>query len=125
MPAGKLARLLGHLGLQVTPGGVSEAIARAARRCQPTYQALVRGVRDSPVVAPDETGWRVGGARAWLWAFAGAQVTVYRIAHGRGYSDAAAVLGFQFAPLALALPVRHAVCKLGACLHLEFAERFV
>jgi hypothetical protein len=28
-----------------------------------------------------------------LWAFAGAQVTVYRIAHGRGSTDAAAVLG--------------------------------
>lgn len=97
MPAGKIARLLGHLGLQVTPGGVTQAIARAARRCQPTYQALVEGVRASPVVAGDETGWRVGGARAWLWAFAGAQVTVYRIAHGRGYADAAAVLGEGYA----------------------------
>jgi len=97
MPAGKVARLLGHLGLQVTPGGVSQAIARAARRCQPTYQALVQGVRASPVVAGDETGWRVGGARAWLWAFVGGQVTVYRIAHGRGYTDAAAVLGEGYA----------------------------
>jgi transposase len=97
MPAGKIARLLGHLGLQVTPGGVTQAVARAARACQPTYQALVDGVRASPVVAPDETGWRVAGARAWLWAFAGAQVTVYRIAHGRGYADAAAVLGEGYA----------------------------
>jgi transposase len=93
VPAGKIARLLGHLGLDVTPGGVTQAVARAARRCQPTYQALIEGVRASPVVAPDETGWRVGGVRAWLWAFAGAQVTVYRIARGRGYTDAAAVLG--------------------------------
>jgi transposase len=97
MPAGKIARLLGHLGLTVTRGGVTQAIARAARRLQPTYQALVEGVRASPVVAPDETGWRVGGGRAWLWAFAGAQVTVYRIAHGRGYADAAAVLGEGYA----------------------------
>jgi transposase len=93
VPAGKIARLLGHLGLEVTPGGVTQAIARAARRCQPTYQALVAGVRASPVVAPDETGWRVDGRRAWLWTFVGAQLTLYRIAHGRGYADAAAVLG--------------------------------
>jgi transposase len=93
VPAGKIARLLGHLGLDVTPGGVTQAIARAARRCQPTYQALVAGVRASPVVAPDETGWRVDGRRAWLWTFVGAQLTLYRIAHGRGYADAAAVLG--------------------------------
>jgi transposase len=93
LPAGKIARLLGHLGLHVTPGGVTQAIARAARRCQPTYQALVAGVRASPVVAPDETGWRVGGVRAWLWVFVGAQLTLYRVARGRGYADAAALLG--------------------------------
>jgi hypothetical protein len=62
------------------PGGVVQAVARAARRAQPTYAALVEGVKASPVVAPDETGWRVGGRRAWLWAFAGQGITVYRIA---------------------------------------------
>jgi transposase len=75
VPAGKTAKLLAQLGLGVTAGGVVQAVARAARRAQPTYQALVAGVRASPVVAPDETGWRVDGAKAWLWAFAGDQVT--------------------------------------------------
>jgi transposase len=96
LPAGKVARLLGQLGLGVTAGGVTQAVARAARRCQPTYAALLEGVKASPVVAPDETGWRVGGRRTWLWAFAGQQVTVYRIAAHRGYDDAAAVLGEGF-----------------------------
>jgi transposase len=85
VPAAKIARLLGQLGVGVTAGGVVQAVARAARRAQPTYQALIQGVRASPVVAPDETGWRVGGVKAWLWAFVGEQVTVYRIAGGRGY----------------------------------------
>ena len=97
LPAGKVARLLGQLGLAVTPGGVTQAVARAARRCEPTYTALAEGVPASPVVAPDETGWRVGGRRAWLWAFAGQGVVVYRIAPGRGFTDAAAVLGEGFA----------------------------
>jgi transposase len=97
LPAGKIARLFAQLGLRLTPGGVVQAVARAARRCQPTYQALIQGVRASPVVAPDETGWRVGGIRAWLWTFVGEQVTVYRIAHGRGYADAVAVLGEGYA----------------------------
>jgi transposase len=95
--AGKIARLFGQLGLRITPGGVAQAVARASRACQPTYQALAQGVRASPVVAPDETGWRVGGIRAWLWTFVGEGVTVYRIAHGRGYQDAAAVLGEDYA----------------------------
>jgi transposase len=97
LPAGKVARLLGQFGLDLTPGGVTQAVARAARRASPTYQALLKGVRASPVVAPDETGWRVGGRRAWLWAFAGQGVVVYRVAPGRGYDDAAAVLGHDYA----------------------------
>jgi transposase len=66
VPAGKIAKLLAQLGLGGTAGGVVQAVARAARRAQPTYQALVAGVRASPVVAPDEAGWRVGGTKAWL-----------------------------------------------------------
>ena len=81
----------------MTAGGVTQAVARAARRSQPSYAALIDGVKASPVVASDETGWRVGGRRAWLWAFAGQQVTVYRIAAHRGYDDATAVLGEGFA----------------------------
>ena len=95
--AAKTARLLGQLGVGITAGGVVQAVARAARRAQPTYQTLIEGVRASPQVAPDETGWRVGGRRAWLWAFVGEQVTVYRIAHGRGYNDAEQVLGAGYA----------------------------
>jgi transposase len=97
VPAAKIAKLLAQLGVAVTAGGVVQAVARAARRAQPTYRALVGGVRASPVVAPDETGWRVGGGKAWLWAFVGQRVTVYRIAAGRGYQDAAQVLGADYA----------------------------
>jgi Transposase IS66 family len=93
LPAAKVARLLGQLGLQLTPGGVVGVLHRATRRARPTWDALVGGIRASPVVAPDETGWRVAGRRAWLWAFAGQGVVVYRIAQGRGFDDAAVVLG--------------------------------
>ena len=76
---------------------MTQALARAARRLKPTYAALVGGVQASPVVATDETGWRVGGQRAWRWASAGDGVTVYRIAAGRGFDDATAVLGADYA----------------------------
>jgi transposase len=96
LSATKIARVLGQFGLTLTPGGVTQAVARAGRRAQPTYAELVNGVRASPVVAPDETGWRVGGAKAWLWAFVGTALVVYRVATGegaRGYDTAATVLG--------------------------------
>jgi transposase len=94
---GDNARLLGWLGVPVSAGGIVRAVERAARRAEPTYIALVEGIQASPLVAPDETGWRVAGRRAWLWAFVGRGVTVYRIAGGRGFYDAAVVLGAGYA----------------------------
>ncbi|MDQ6775341.1 MAG: IS66 family transposase [Actinomycetota bacterium] len=93
----KTARALARFGIRVTAGGVVGAIARQSRALEPTYQALIEGVRASRAVAPDETGWRINGQKAWLWAFAGDQVTVYLIAPGRGYEHAVLILGEDYA----------------------------
>ncbi|MCA1701207.1 MAG: transposase, partial [Actinobacteria bacterium] len=92
----KTATALARFGIQITAGGVVQAIARQARRLEPTYQTLIEGVRSSRAVAPDETGWRINGQKAWLWAFAGDGVTVYLIAPGRGYEQAKLILGEDF-----------------------------
>ena len=93
----KTARTLELVGgISVTPGGVVQAVARQARALEPTYRALIESVRESPVVAPDETGWRVDGRKAWLWAFAGEDATVYLVASGRGYEEAKVILGEDF-----------------------------
>jgi transposase len=97
LPVAKVARVLAELcGLQVTAGGLHQALARLAAAATPTYQALVAGVRASLAVAADETGWRVCGTRQWLWVFVGDGVTVYLIADGRGYEQACIVLGAEF-----------------------------
>ena len=92
----KTAKALARFGIRITPGGVVQAIARQARCLEPTYQALIEGVSSSAAVAPDETGWRIGGQKAWLWAFAGEEVTVYLIAQGRGFEHAAQILGEDY-----------------------------
>lgn len=93
----KTAQALAQLGgISVTPGGVSQAVARQARVLAPTYQALIESLRASEAVSPDETGWRVGGRKAWLWGYVGDGVTVYQIAEGRGYEEAKQVLGAGF-----------------------------
>ncbi|MDQ3973783.1 MAG: IS66 family transposase [Actinomycetota bacterium] len=89
-----LARLA---GITLTPGGLVGALHRMADRLAPTDAALVATVRACPMVSPDETGWRVGGLRRWLWTFATASVVVYRILDGRGYDQAAGVLGPGYA----------------------------
>lgn len=95
---GKIATLFQQqYRLTVTRGGLVQAVQRAARHAQPTYAALCTTVRGSPMVSPDETGWKVGGHLQWLWAFATPDTTVYRIQPGRGFDEAAAVLGADFA----------------------------
>jgi transposase len=96
LSAAKTARALARFGIEITAGGVVQAIARQARALEPTYQALIEGARASAAVAPDETGWRINGQKAWLWAFAGENITVYVIAEGRGYEHAAGVHGADF-----------------------------
>jgi transposase len=95
---GKIVQLLrDRFGLTVTRGGLVHAVHRAARQTQPTYEALCATVRASPVVTPDETGWKVGGHPYWLWAFATSDTTAYAIEDGRGFAQAARMLGAEYA----------------------------
>lgn len=95
---GKTATVLEQaFGLRVSRGGLCQAMERVAEKAEPTYQALVEQVRGSPSVTPDETGWKVGGQLWWMWVFSTPQVTVYAIQPGRGFEQAARVLGTDFA----------------------------
>lgn len=97
LPYGKTAAVLEQaFGLRVSRAGLCQAMARVARKAEPTYDALIEQIRGSPSVTPDETGWRVGGRLWWMWAFSSSQVTVYAIQPGRGFEQAAEVLGADF-----------------------------
>jgi hypothetical protein len=62
LPVGKVAALFRQTWhLSVTARGIIRAIQRAGQRARPTYQALVTAIHDSPMVVPDETGWRENG----------------------------------------------------------------
>ena len=86
-------------GLEVARSTLCRAVARLAKAAEPSYEKLIENVRESQVVYPDETGWRIGGQSSWLWAFVTAQQTVYRIAKGRGYKEASEVLGEDYSGL--------------------------
>ena len=58
--------------------------------------SLVEKIRGSPVVYPDETGWKQGGRKAWLWVVTNLKETVYAIKRGRGYDEAVAILGEDY-----------------------------
>ncbi len=92
----KTTATMRELGIRLSPGGLVQALARIGDRCRPTYAALVETVRQSPVVIGDETGWRVQGEGAWLWIMTAEQVTVYGIREGRGFAEAASLLGADY-----------------------------
>jgi len=83
MPLGKTTAVLDKaFGLTLTPGGLSQALARLGKKCEPTYQDLISQVRMGPSVTMDESGWKVGGHPWWLWVAVTSDTTVYGILPG-------------------------------------------
>jgi transposase len=81
IPVRKVPLVLNTLtGLVLTQGAITQdALRRSRGRVGQVYQALRAGVRDSPVVYTDDTGWKVAGEQAHLMAFDPNQATVYQV----------------------------------------------
>jgi transposase len=69
---------------------------RCAERLRAVQQVIVRRVRQSPTLVPDETGWRIGGVTAWLHVAVGVDATAYLIDRQRGYEAAAKLIGEHY-----------------------------
>jgi transposase len=100
---GKMAALLKELaGLEVSRSALCRALLRMGKKLEPLYEELKAKIRNSPVVYPDETGWREGGHSVWLWVFTNRSETVYSIQPGRGYAEASEILGKGYAGVLVA-----------------------
>lgn len=92
------------LDFEMAASTLVRALLRLAKKAEPAYQRIRELVRTSPVVYPDETGWRIRGVKAWLHVFVGVRpdgtkIALYVIARYRGFSVAAWALGRNFAGL--------------------------
>jgi len=95
---GKVSRCLENLfGIELSRGGSAQVVWRAARRCEPVYQAICASVAAAPWSVVDETGWRVGGWPAWLHTLVGPQATAYVIDPTRSGAVAERILGSDYA----------------------------
>lgn len=83
-------------GLALSPGGLSQAVARVAKRLTPDYEQMLEQVRHSEVVYSDETGWWLDGPGYTLWVFTNQQTTYYRIVSSRSRETARSILGDAF-----------------------------
>jgi transposase len=98
MAHGKISRALHSLfGIRLTRGGSTHVVLRAARRAGPVYASLCETVQQAPWAVLDETGWRVGGQKAWLHALVGPDATAYVIDPTRSGDPAERILGLDYA----------------------------
>jgi len=94
---GKVTRCLESLfGIRLSRGGSVHTVLRAAARCEPVYESIRQTVAQSDWVAPDETGWRVGGYPAWLHTMVSPQATAYVIDPTRSGAVAEDILGLDY-----------------------------
>jgi transposase len=96
LPYRKSVRILrNHFGVELTPGGASQANAALGERAGPTVDAIIKKLAESFLVHADETGWW-SLAKAWLWVIANEEFSVYRVSPNRKADLVQAVLGDQF-----------------------------
>jgi transposase len=94
--------LLGDLlGLSASAGMVCKTERAAAEAVAAPVEEVYEHVRSSPAAGVDETGWREGKRRAWLWAAVTAEATAFRIHRSRGADALHAMVGEPIAPVVI------------------------
>lgn len=94
---GKIAALFEvSWGVELQRSTLTRAVLRVGELARPLYERIRDLVKSSDFVVPDETGWRVGGRGAYLWAFVTENETLYVIRDSRGHEVAFDVLGADY-----------------------------
>ena len=96
MPLARQERQMRRHGLEVTTATLFDQISGLATHLQPTYDALLGRVLDSPVIGADETTWQLMEKHAskkwWAWSVTCEDAVYYRIAATRKADVAADLL---------------------------------
>jgi transposase len=97
MSYGKIADFFQQAnGIDIQPSTATRIVLRAAGRLQSTYQEIRDSLKNSKVITPDETGWRMGGRPVWLHAWVGDQATCYVIDPHRSADALEKVIGLDY-----------------------------
>jgi len=97
LPYRKICELFQELaGLTVSPGGISQALARLSQWLGVEKEQLLEAIRGSPQLHVDETGWRVDGKKSWVWALANKYLAYYHVDRSRARKVLKMLLGPAF-----------------------------
>lgn len=83
-------------GLRTNRSTLNRAIARLGVRLETVYERIGAQIRSRPMLSPDETGWKIGGHKAWLHVAATREESFFRFARGRGRVEAEALIGRDY-----------------------------
>jgi hypothetical protein len=81
------------LGLSISTGMISRLERQAATELEAPVEELRQHVRHAASAHIDETSWKQGRDKAWLWGAVTDLVTVFTIATSRGAEVARGMLG--------------------------------
>ena len=83
-------------GLVISPATIFDLTRRAADAVQSEYDAILRRIRNSPVLYIDETSIEVQGKNHWIWVFTTQAETFFVIRKSRGMKVLLEVLTRRF-----------------------------
>ena len=83
----------GQFGLKLSEGAIANMLARAQTPFAAQAAEIAATVRNSPVIASDETSARVMGKTHWQWTFVATSAVYHTIAATRGKAVPIAFLG--------------------------------
>ena len=97
IPFDRLSQISGNLfGVQVTAGGIHNAIYRTAGIFEPTFEKIKEEIAGSEYVRSDETSYPVNGDNWWLWNLSNHDASLVLLRNSRGQGVLEEVLGSQF-----------------------------
>jgi transposase len=98
MPRRVVQELLGQvLGIPLSLGSIQNSWEEASEAVAEPCTELEKQLAHEPVINSDETGYRTGGEKRWLWALVAPAFVFYKIALTRGAEVLVQLLGEVFA----------------------------
>ena len=75
-------------GFEISEGALSQGLVRLSEWLQIEKSEILTGIRMSRQIHMDETGWKIRGAKHWLWAAVNEKLAYYKVAVSRGAKTA-------------------------------------
>lgn len=80
------------LSVAMSPGTVARMLSRVSEAVAESVEAAKTLARQQPVAHADETSWRQGRRKSWLWVMATTIATIFEVAPDRGGDSARALI---------------------------------